>query len=296
MSLIVEELNKMGIEYKTKFPMNKFTSLRVGGMADFAIYPSSSEELRGLINLLNELSYPWLVLGAGSNTIILDEGINKAVIITKKMRGFEISDEGILIAEAGANMGTILNQTLKTGYTGFEFAAGIPGTIGGGVYMNAGANGGEIKDVLEKIWVYIDGKEEIIEKSDIRFEYRKSNLPKDAIVLKASFKLQKGNIIESASQVKNYLEKRSKTQPIAMSNTGSIFKNPKEIPAGKLIEELGLKGYESGGAQISEIHANFIVNRGRAKASDVLALIDIAKRTANLQRGIQLETEVRIFG
>jgi len=295
-SLIVEELNKMGIEYKTKFPMNKFTSLRVGGMADFAIYPSSSEELRGLINLLNELSYPWLVLGAGSNTIILDEGINKAVIITKKMRGFEISDEGILIAEAGANMGTILNQTLKTGYTGFEFAAGIPGTIGGGVYMNAGANGGEIKDVLEKIWVYIDGKEEIIEKSDIRFEYRKSNLPKDAIVLKASFKLQKGNIIESASQVKNYLEKRSKTQPIAMSNTGSIFKNPKEIPAGKLIEELGLKGYESGGAQISEIHANFIVNRGRAKASDVLALIDIAKRTANLQRGIQLETEVRIFG
>lgn len=296
MSSIVEELNKMGIEYKTKFPMNKFTSLRVGGMADFAIYPSSSEELRGLINLLNELSYPWLVLGAGSNTIILDEGINKAVIITKKMRGFEISDEGILIAEAGANMGTILNQTLKTGYTGFEFAAGIPGTIGGGVYMNAGANGGEIKDVLEKIWVYIDGKEEIIEKSDIRFEYRKSNLPKDAIVLKASFKLQKGNIIESASQVKNYLEKRSKTQPIAMSNTGSIFKNPKEIPAGKLIEELGLKGYESGGAQISEIHANFIVNRGRAKTSDVLALIDIAKRTANLQRGIQLETEVRIFG
>ncbi len=276
--------------------MSRFTWLRVGGNAKFAIYPSSIQQLTGLISFLSQMGYPWIVLGEGSNTIILDEGIEKAVIITKKMKAIEIKDSGEIVAEAGANMGTIMNQSVRKGFAGFEFAAGIPGTIGGGVFMNAGANDAEIKDVIKKVWLLIDGKEEVVSRRELNFEYRKSNLPESAVVMKALIKLDQGDRKLSESKVKDYLDKRNKTQPIKMSNTGSIFKNPDSIAAGKLIEELGLKGYEIGGAQISELHGNFIINRGSAKASEVLKLIDVAKENAYKSRGIILEPEVRILG
>ncbi len=276
--------------------MSRFTWLRVGGNAKFAIYPSSIQQLTGLISFLSQMGYPWIVLGEGSNTIILDEGIEKAVIITKKMKAIEIKDSGEIVAEAGANMGTIMNQSVRKGFAGFEFAAGIPGTIGGGVFMNAGANDAEIKDVIKKVWLLIDGKEEVLSRRELNFEYRKSNLPESAVVMKALIKLDQGDRKLSESKVKDYLDKRNKTQPIKMSNTGSIFKNPDSIAAGKLIEELGLKGYEIGGAQISELHGNFIINRGSAKASEVLKLIDVAKENAYKSRGIILEPEVRILG
>ncbi len=212
------------------------------------------------------------------------------------MKSISITDSGEVVAEAGANMGTIMNQTIRKALTGFEFAAGIPGTLGGGVFMNAGANDAEIKDVIKKVWLLIDGKEEIVNRNELNFEYRKSNLPEQAVVMKAEIKLEKGDRQQSEKQVKEYLEKRSRTQPIKMSNTGSIFKNPQNIAAGRLIEELGLKGYEIGGAQISELHGNFIVNTGSAKASEVLELIDLAKENALKTRGIKLEPEVRIIG
>jgi UDP-N-acetylmuramate dehydrogenase len=296
MHLVVNELEKLGIEYRCNFSMSKFTSLRVGGFADFVIYPSNILELTGLVKFLNSIEYPWIVLGAGTNTIVMDKGISKAVIITKKMRNIDINKDGLVISEAGANLGTILLNTVRSGFTGFEFAAGIPGTVGGGVFMNAGANGAEIKDILSKVWILIDDKVEEIDRNDIKFEYRKSNLPEDSVVIKASFNLESGNRDFSEKVVKEYLEKRSQSQPITISNTGSIFKNPLSIPAGKLIEELGLKGRQHGGAQISELHGNFIVNVGSAKASDVLSLINLAKRNALEMRGIRLETEVRIFG
>ena len=242
------------------------------------------------------MGYPWIVLGEGSNTIILDEGIEKAVIITKKMKAIEIKDSGEIVAEAGANMGTIMNRSVRKGFAGFEFAAGIPGTIGGGVFMNAGANDSEVKDVIKKVWLFIDGKEEVVSRRELNFEYRKSNLAEGAVVMKVLIKLDRGDRKLSEKKVKDYLDKRNKTQPIKMSNTGSIFKNPDSIAAGKLIEELGLKGYEIGGAQISELHGNFIVNRGSAKASEVLKLIDVAKENAYKLRGIILEPEVRILG
>lgn len=296
MQSVIKGLESLGIEYRVNYSMSKFTSLRVGGYADFVIYPSSIEELSLVIKLLNEKSYPWIVLGAGTNTIILDKGINKAVIITKKMKGIDINEDGVVTAESGANLGTILLNTVRSGLTGFEFAAGIPGTVGGGVFMNAGANGAEIKDVLSKVWLLVDNRVEEIERKDIKFQYRKSNLPEDSVVIKASFSLEPGDRSRSEYVVKEYLEKRSKSQPITMSNTGSIFKNPVEIPAGRLIEELGLKGVRRGGAKISELHGNFIVNTGSAKASDVISLIDLAKKNALESRGICLETEVRIFG
>ena len=294
--MIESKLDKIGIEYIADYPMSRFTWLKVGGSANFVIYPKTSEQLAVVINLLTKEGYPWVVLGEGSNTIILDKGIEKAVIITKKMKSISITDSGEVVAEAGANMGTIMNQTVRKALTGFEFAAGIPGTLGGGVFMNAGANDAEIKDVIKKVWLLIDGKEEIVNRSGLNFEYRKSNLPENAVVMKAEIKLEKGDRQHSEKQVKEYLEKRSRTQPIRMSNTGSIFKNPENIAAGRLIEELGLKGYEIGGAQISQLHGNFIVNTGSAKASEVLELIDLAKENALKTRGIKLEPEVRIIG
>jgi len=294
--LIKSGLDKLRIEYVSDFPMSRFTWLRVGGNANYAIYPSSIQQLTDLISFLSKMGYPWIVLGEGSNTIILDEGIEKAVIITKKMKAIEIKDSGEIVAEAGANMGTIMNRSVRKGFAGFEFAAGIPGTIGGGVFMNAGANDSEVKDVIKKVWLFIDGKEEVVSRRELNFEYRKSNLAEGAVVMKVLIKLDRGDRKLSEKKVKDYLDKRNKTQPIKMSNAGSIFKNPDSIAAGKLIEELGLKGYEIGGAQISELHGNFIVNRGSAKASEVLKLIDVAKENAYKLRGIILEPEVRILG
>ena len=294
--MIKSGLDKLRIEYVSDFPMSRFTWLRVGGNANYAIYPSSIQQLTNLISFLSKMGYPWIVLGEGSNTIILDEGIEKAVIITKKMKAIEIKDSGEIVAEAGANMGTIMNRSVRKGFAGFEFAAGIPGTIGGGVFMNAGANDSEVKDVIKKVWLLIDGKEEVVSSRELNFEYRKSNLAEGAVVMKVLIKLDRGDRKLSEKKVKDYLDKRNKTQPIKMSNTGSIFKNPDSIAAGKLIEELGLKGYEIGGAQISELHGNFIVNRGSAKASEVLKLIDVAKENAYKLRGIILEPEVRILG
>lgn len=294
--MIKSGLDKLRIEYVSDFPMSRFTWLRVGGNANYAIYPSSIQQLTDLISFLSKMGYPWIVLGEGSNTIILDEGIEKAVIITKKMKAIEIKDSGEIVAEAGANMGTIMNRSVRKGFAGFEFAAGIPGTIGGGVFMNAGANDSEVKDVIKKVWLLIDGKEEVVSRRELNFEYRKSNLAEGAVVMKVLIKLDRGDRKLSEKKVKDYLDKRNKTQPIKMSNTGSIFKNPDSIAAGKLIEELGLKGYEIGGAQISELHGNFIVNRGSAKASEVLKLIDVAKENAYKLRGIILEPEVRILG
>lgn len=294
--MIKSGLDKLRIEYVSDFPMSRFTWLRVGGNANYAIYPSSIQQLTDLISFLSKMGYPWIVLGEGSNTIILDEGIEKAVIITKKMKAIEIKDSGEIVAEAGANMGTIMNRSVRKGFAGFEFAAGIPGTIGGGVFMNAGANDSEVKDVIKKVWLLIDGKEEVVSRRELNFEYRKSNLAEGAVVMKVLIKLDRGDRKLSEKKVKDYLDKRNKTQPIKMSNTGSIFKNPDSIAAGKLIEELGLKGYKIGGAQISELHGNFIVNRGSAKASEVLKLIDVAKENAYKLRGIILEPEVRILG
>ncbi len=294
--MIKSGLDKLRIEYVSDFPMSRFTWLRVGGKANYAIYPYSIQQLTELISFLTKMGYPWIVLGEGSNTIILDEGIEKAVIITKKMKAIEIKDSGEIVAEAGANMGTIMNKTVRKGFAGFEFAAGIPGTIGGGVFMNAGANDSEVKDVIKKVWLLIDGKEQVLSRRELNFEYRKSNLAEGAVVMKVLIKLDRGDRKLSEKKVKDYLDNRNKTQPIKMSNTGSIFKNPDSIAAGKLIEELGLKGYEIGGAQISELHGNFIVNRGSAKASEVLKLIDVAKENAYKLRGIILEPEVRILG
>jgi UDP-N-acetylmuramate dehydrogenase len=295
MSLLYE-IGLIGSEIDQMYPMSKYTSLRVGGLADILVTPNNLEEFKKLLDLLTRSGEPWVVLGAGSNTVVYDTGIEGVVVSTRKLKKIEITDEDKVYAETGAVLGTILNKTIKAGLTGFEFAAGIPGTVGGGIFMNAGANGGEIKDVLETVWVWLGGEEIAIDRKDLKFEYRKSYLPPGSVITRASFGLRQGNPQEIERSVKEYMDKRNRTQPIKMSNTGSIFKNPPEIPAGKLLDELGFKGLSIGGAKFSEMHANFIVNAGCASASDVLGLIEKAKKEALDKRGITLETEVRVIG
>lgn len=296
MNRIEKELEKIGCEYKSLFSMSRYTSMRVGGLADLVVYPRSHLELMIVLNLLTSLNFPWTVLGGGSNTIIDDSGIKGVVVSTKKMREIKILGSGKIVAEAGAVLGSVLNKSIRAELSGFEFAAGIPGTVGGGVFMNAGANDGEIKDVVEKVWIWLNGKEIMLSRDELKFEYRKSYLPEGSVVTKAMFGLTRGNRKESERRVKDYLDKRSETQPITISNSGSIFKNPPEIPAGMLLEQLGFKGYQIGRARFSEVHANFIVNSGGASASDVLKLIDAAKKEAFLRTGMLLETEVEIIG
>lgn len=293
---LLHEIGLIGSEIDQMYPMSKYTSLRVGGLADILVTPNNLEEFKKLLDLLTRSGEPWVVLGAGSNTVVYDTGIEGVVVSTRKLKKIEITDEDKVYAETGAVLGTILNRTIKAGLTGFEFAAGIPGTVGGGIFMNAGANGGEIKDVLETVWVWLGGEEIAIDRKDLKFEYRKSYLPEGSVITRASFGLKQGSPREIERSVKEYMDKRNRTQPIKMSNTGSIFKNPPEIPAGKLLDELGFKGLSIGGAKFSEMHANFIVNAGCASASDVLGLIEKAKKEALDKRGITLETEVRVIG
>jgi UDP-N-acetylmuramate dehydrogenase len=276
--------------------MKKYTWLRVGGLADLVVQPNSSSEFLEVLNLLFSSNIPWVVLGEGSNTIVYDEGISGVVLSTKKLKKIEIIEGTKVLAESGAILGTILNNTIKAGLTGFEFAAGIPGTVGGGIFMNAGANNGEIKDVVDTVWVWTRGEEITLSREEIKFEYRKSHLPQGSVITKALFKLERGNSADSERNVKDYMTKRNLTQPVKTANTGSIFKNPPDIAAGQLIEELGLKGFCIGGAKFSDLHANFIVNSANATARDVLELIETAKREALLKRGIELETEVRVIG
>lgn len=293
---LISQIENIGCKISPNYPMSKYTWLRVGGEADMVVEPGTLAEFIELLALLSSTKTPWVVLGEGSNTIVYDQGISGVVISTKKLKKLEIVDGTKVIAEAGVILGTVLNKTIKAGLTGFEFAAGIPGTVGGGIFMNAGANDGEIKNVVETVWIWHEGREISIPGNEINFEYRKSNLPKGSVVTKALFKLEHGDSLQSERNVKEYMAKRNSTQPIKMSNTGSIFKNPPDIAAGRLIEELGLKGYGIGGAKFSELHANFIVNSGGARARDVLELIELAKKEAFEKRGIKLETEVRVIG
>lgn len=296
MNGLILKIENIGCTVNRQYPMKKYTWLRVGGLADLVVQPNNSSEFLEVLNLLFSSNIPWVVLGEGSNTIVCDEGISGVVLSTKKLKKIDIIEGTKVLAESGAILGTILNNTIKAGLKGFEFAAGIPGTVGGGIFMNAGANDGEIKDVVDTVWVWTQGEEIALSREEIKFEYRKSHLPQGSVITKALFKLERGNSSESERNVKDYMTKRNSTQPVKTANTGSIFKNPPDIAAGQLIEELGLKGFGIGGAKFSDLHANFIVNSANATARDVLDLIETAKREALLKRGIKLETEVRVIG
>jgi UDP-N-acetylenolpyruvoylglucosamine reductase len=278
-------------------PLSKRTTLRVGGPADLYIEPASEQDLAVVLRVCKSKDLPWMMLGRGSNLLVRDGGIRGVVICltAPAFNALKIDGETIF-AGAGVRLRALAFEARKVLLTGFEFMEGIPGNVGGALRMNAGAMGSAMFEVLASAR-FMDSDGVVQEKTvdQIPVEYRNCPLFKSHIVLSAVFNGRTG-VKESIEQKMNECsQKRWKSQPAAPS-AGCIFKNPVTIPTGRLVEELGLKGMRRGGAMISDVHGNFIVNDGNATARDILELIELVKEKARSARGVELHTEVQIVG
>lgn len=289
-------LDKEGIYLNE--PMKNHTSFKVGGPADFLLKPKTEDEIKRLIEFLKNENIPYIVIGNGSNLLVKDGGIRGVVIkIADNFNKFEIEDTKV-IAQSGALLSFMGKAILNKSLTGFEFAAGIPGTLGGAIAMNAGAYGGEMKDIVKSVRL-MDSKGNIIELSnkEMEFEYRRSLISKsDYIVLSAIMELKEGNFDEIKGYMKELTKSRVTKQPLNLPSAGSTFKRPEGHFAAKLIEDSGLKGLTLGGARVSEKHSGFVVNIGDAKAKDIIELINVVKSTVYSKFGVMLEEEVKILG
>nr|WP_300281557.1 UDP-N-acetylmuramate dehydrogenase [Peptacetobacter sp.] len=279
-------------------PMKRHITFRVGGPADILVRPKSEEELKKIVQYVNEENIPYIIKGNGSNLLIKDGGIRGVVIeLSSNFSDFKIEENKIEI-QSGALLSKIGNAALNEELKGFEFAAGIPGTFGGAVTMNAGAYGGEIKDIVKTVKV-MDKKGNIIELSnkDMKFGYRKSIIiEKEYIVLSAVVELEKGKYEEIKEIMNDLKERRVTKQPLNFASAGSTFKRPEGYFAGKLIQDSGLKGLSIGDAQVSEKHSGFVINKGNATAKQLLDLMYAVKATVNSKFGVMLEEEVKILG
>lgn len=278
-------------------PMRQFTSIKVGGPADSLFFPKDVDELRKLVRYARRRSIPFFIIGKGTNLVVRDKGVRGWVIsLTQGMKKIQLNGE-VVEAEAGLPLQRLVQFAIQKGLTGLEPFFGIPGTVGGGLAMNAGAWGAELKDVLHSITLMKEDGE-VVERSRprLKFSYRRLDVPSSWIILKGRFQMKKGKREEILERVKSYSEMRKKTQPLDYPSAGSIFKNPKEGPAGKWIEEAGLKGFRMGQAMISDRHANFIINLGKATAEEVIDLMELVERKIYEKKGISLEREVEVVG
>ena len=282
----------------TEEPMSRHTTFRVGGEVQCFVRISDKEQLKKLIPYLRQIEVPYFILGNGSNLLVSDKGYEGVILqIGNKMN--TITVEGTHIrAQAGALLSQIAKCAYDKGLTGFEFASGIPGSIGGGVVMNAGAYGGEMKQVVESVLV-MDTQGEILELSgeSMEFGYRTSIIKnRPFIVLEVCLKLEQGNKERIASDMEELAQKRREKQPLEYASAGSTFKRPEGYFAGKLIMDAGLRGYSIGGAQVSDKHCGFVVNTGRASATDVAEVISEVQERVKDKFGVSLETEVIFLG
>ena len=298
METLIKELEQKNITLLKEEPMKKHTSFRIGGNADIYISPKSSEEIQSILFLAKKYDVPVTVMGNGSNLLVSDKGIRGIVIqIGEDMSTILVKGEKIT-AQAGALLKTIGEKALQSSLEGFAFAGGIPGSLGGAVCMNAGAYGGEIKDILVEAEVLTEDLQiKKLSTQQLQFSYRHSIIPeKGYIVLSATFLLKKGNQKEIAQKMTELAQQRREKQPLNFPSAGSIFKRPQGYFAGKLITDAGLKGYSIGDAQVSQKHGGFIVNKGNATCADVLALIEHCQKTVFEKFGVMLETEVKMIG
>ena len=279
-------------------PMRKHTTFRIGGPADFYLCPHSAKEIQKTVAICREEELPYFILGNGSNLLVSDQGY-RGVVIQLWKNVSDILVEGCRIrAKAGASLAKIAGEALEEGLTGMEFAAGIPGTLGGAVVMNAGAYGGEMKDILQEALV-MDEQGEIftLKKEELHLGYRTSIIKeKGYIVLAAALELKPGDRKEIKEKMDELKQRRVEKQPLDMPSAGSTFKRPEGYFAGKLIMDAGLRGFSVGGAQISEKHCGFVVNTGKATANDVLTLIREVQKRVRDKFGVELETEVKFLG
>jgi UDP-N-acetylmuramate dehydrogenase len=287
----------LGERVRFDAPAGRHTSLGVGGPADALATPDSVDEAAQLVALCAQHRIPLHVLGGGFNTLVRDRGIEGVVLRTQRLRGLALEEGCVLRAEAGVSHSQVTRLCVERGLAGLEFGAGIPGTVGGWVAMNAGIPDKETGDRVLAIEVATPRGPQTIGRSGLRFVYRGvQGLPAGSVVVAARFQLEPSTHDAVRAEVDRQLAHRRTTQPIDQPSCGSVFKNPRGDHAGRLIELAGLKGARAGGAQISSVHANFIVNTGGASAGDVLALIDRARDAVRGARGIELEPEVRILG
>lgn len=279
-------------------PMKEHTSMRVGGKAKMLVLPSSVSEILETVKYLYENNIPYYVIGNGTNLIVHDSGYSGVIIKISDNFSSVAIDENIITAKSGASIVSVSNMACENSLSGLEFAAGIPGTVGGAVVMNAGAYDGEMKDVVFET-TCIDNAANVVGLSfdDMQFGYRTSRMQKDnLVVLEVKMRLQGGNKDEIREKMKDLNKRRREKQPLNFPSAGSIFKRPEGYFAGKLIEEAGLRGYQIGGAQVSEKHCGFIINTGTATASDVIELIEFIKKRVYETSGVMLQQEVKILG
>lgn len=278
-------------------PMKNHTSFKVGGPADILATPNSKEELVKLISLCNENKIPYFIIGNGTNLLVKDGGIRGVVIKLNKLNHIRV-DGNKIIAESGVTLTTICKTALKEELAGFEFACGIPGSIGGAVAMNAGAYNGEISNVIYSAEVLDnEGKIITLDLEGLELGYRMSSILKNNYtVLEVTLELGKGEYEKIQNRIHDLNTRRSEKQPLEFPSAGSTFKRPEGHFAAKLIEDTGLKGRSVGDAEVSKKHSGFIINKGTAKAMDILRLIEIVQKEVKDKYDIQLTTEVRIIG
>ncbi len=285
-------------EYSVDVPLRDYTSFKIGGKADLLVFPDSKNKILAVTEFARNASIPVFVLGKGSNLLVSDEGFRGVVINTCKMDKIELIDETTISCQCGASLSRLCRFALDNSLEGLEFAFGIPGTAGGAAYMNAGAYGGEMKDVLIRCEHITPGGElSEFDADKLDLSYRHSVYSdSDYVILSLVLKLKKGDKNEIKARMDDLMSRRKDKQPLEYPSAGSTFKRPEGYFAGALIEQCGLKGYSSGGAQVSEKHAGFVVNKGGATAADVLNVINHCRETVYSETGVTLEPEVKIIG
>ena len=279
-------------------PMANHTTFNVGGPADYLVRPQNADEIHGAIEAAKKASMPWWVIGCGSDLLISDEGLRGVVIkIGDALSGITIEGNTI-VAQAGATNEAVAKAACAAGLAGYEFASGIPGSIGGAAIMNAGAYEGEFKDVARSVTcLYPDGSVKTLEAKEADWSYRHSMMGDEGlIVLSVELVLHPDDTDAIQARMDDLAERRASKQPLEMASAGSTFKRPEGYFAGKLIEDAGLRGYQEGGAQVSEKHCGFVINRDHATASDIAGLCGTVQKRVYEQFGVKLETEVKMLG
>ena len=286
-----------GIKIKKDEPMKNHTSFKIGGCADYFVECSSLEELKIIIKKAKQLNMPFFILGKGSNLLVSDKGIKGVVICLNSLDTVTVNGEEI-IASAGASLAQVCTTACQNSLTGLEFAYGIPGTVGGALYMNAGAYGGEMSQVVVSAeYIDCDGEIKTIESKDMQLGYRTSIFKTgNMVITSVKFKLKKGDCKQIKNSMDDYMSRRKDKQPLEYPSAGSTFKRPQGNFAGALIEKNNLKGFSVGGAKVSEKHAGFVINYNNATCEDVRKLMESIKETVLKNDGVELEPEVIFVG
>lgn len=297
MNNFILELEKLNLgKIEKDISLSTLTTYKTGGIAKLVIYPNNINNLKQLLKLIHKHNIKYFILGKGSNTLFSDKEFNGVIIKLDKLNNFEIKETEIYV-ESGMILSKLVQASIKNELTGLEFAIGIPGTIGGAIYMNAGAYGNNMSNIVKSV-IVLDEKLQIeeIPLEKLKFDYRYSifQANKNLICIAANIKLEHGNHDEIASKIKENLLKRKNSQPLEYPSAGSVFRNPEGNYAGKIIEELGLKGKNIGGAEISIKHANFIINKNNASSSDILNLIKLVQKEVKDKYKIDLKLEQQL--